>query len=204
MLLGAEQVVSQLLELGFPSDLENTHGWTPLNEAIALHNRQIVKIIYSFQKRHIIQVGGRGGAERRLAFGVISSVEAAGCIYLYFNPLLVVYVLLQVAQKSRKALQESFLRCPNFRMELSWKFTSVLLGPLLRRYAPSDVYTIWKHGEKIRIDGTLRAADGVLDEEQQRDEEAAEVRGGDLALYSACVAVLFSRLRHKWKGRLEF
>lgn len=131
MLLGADEVVSQLLELGFPSDLENAHGWTPLNEAIALGNREIVKIIYSFQKKHIIQV----------------------------------------AQKSRKALQESFLRCPNFRMELSWKFTSMLLGPLLRRYAPSDVYTIWKCGERIRVDGTLRAADGIFDEEEEGAEE---------------------------------
>ena len=81
----------------------------------------------------------------------------------------------QVAQQSRKALQESLLHCPNFRMELSWRFTSVLLGPLLRRYAPSDVYTIWKCGEKIRIDGTLRAADGIFDGEEEEEEELEEV-----------------------------
>ena len=61
VLLGADDVVSQLLELGFPSDLENAHGWTPLNEAIALQNRQIVKLIYSFQKKHVIEVRSQLG-----------------------------------------------------------------------------------------------------------------------------------------------
>ena len=34
-----------------------------------------------------------------------------------------------------------------------------MLGLLLKRYAPHDTYTVWKVGDAVRIDGTLRGLD---------------------------------------------
>ena len=48
---------------------------------------------------------------------------------------------------------------PDFSLKLSWKLTSPVLGPLLRRYAPSDTYTIHKAGARLSISGELRGPD---------------------------------------------
>ena len=55
-------------------------------------------------------------------------------------------------------LKEEGLRAlrsmPDFTMKIKWRFGSPLLGLLVARYAPSDTYTVWKRGERLRIDGT--------------------------------------------------
>ena len=44
-------------------------------------------------------------------------------------------------------------------MKIKWRFGSPLLDLLVARYAPSDTYTVWKRGERLRIDGTLLGVD---------------------------------------------
>ena len=60
-------------------------------------------------------------------------------------------------------LKEEGLRAlrsmPDFTMKIKWRFGSPLLGLLVARYAPSDTYTVWKRGERLRIDGTLLGVD---------------------------------------------
>lgn len=42
---------------------------------------------------------------------------------------------------------------------MSWELGSNLFGYLLRQYAPSDTYTIYKYGNRIRVDGSLMGLD---------------------------------------------
>ena len=48
---------------------------------------------------------------------------------------------------------------PDFTLTLKWRFGSPLFGYVVKRYAPSDTYTLWKRGDKLRIDGSLTGVD---------------------------------------------
>ena len=39
--------------------------------------------------------------------------------------------------------------------QVSWNFGSMLLAPLLKKFAPYDTYSVWKQGLSLRVDGTL-------------------------------------------------
>jgi hypothetical protein len=57
---------------------------------------------------------------------------------------------------ARAALASALASAPDFRMSVRWELGSPLLGPLLRRVAPHDTYTVCKVGSSLRIDGSLR------------------------------------------------
>eukprot|EP00873_Tetraselmis_striata_P036735 jgi/Tetstr1/456999/TSEL_043663.t2 len=44
---------------------------------------------------------------------------------------------------------------PDYKLKISWELGSSMFGYLLRRYAPSDTYEVWKLGNAVRVDGTL-------------------------------------------------
>ena len=48
---------------------------------------------------------------------------------------------------------------PDFNVKIKWEFGSALFGPMVRWYAPSDVYDVTKKGTRLRVDGTLRGAE---------------------------------------------
>ena len=48
---------------------------------------------------------------------------------------------------------------PDCTMVVKWRVDSPVLGPLVRRYAPSDTYTVWKRGSDLRVDSTLVGVD---------------------------------------------
>lgn len=45
--------------------------------------------------------------------------------------------------------------CGGAPWQISWELGSSMFGYLLRRYAPSDTYEVWKLGNAVRVDGTL-------------------------------------------------
>lgn len=63
-------------------------------------------------------------------------------------------------RKARKPrLVAAMTTLPDFCIEMRWHLTSPLFGLLLKRYAPSDTYIMWKRGLRLRIDGSLRGLD---------------------------------------------
>jgi len=66
------------------------------------------------------------------------------------------------------ALMQRLLDAPDFSAKLKWELNSPIFGPILRRVAPSDTYTLTKIGTRVRIDGELR---GIEDVEKQISEE---------------------------------
>ena len=66
----------------------------------------------------------------------------------------------KLARRARKPRLLAAMRAmPDFWMELRWELGSSLFGLLLRRYAPSDSYTLHKAGLRLRVDGELRGLD---------------------------------------------
>eukprot|EP00803_Ostreobium_quekettii_P004166 evm.model.scf_1272.2 EVM.evm.TU.scf_1272.2 scf_1272:8841-12435(-) len=69
---------------------------------------------------------------------------------------------------AKQQLLKTLKQMPDYSMELSWQLGSPVLGVLLRKWAPHDTYKIWKHGTKIRVDGTLMGIEkhstGILPE----------------------------------------
>lgn len=43
---------------------------------------------------------------------------------------------------------------PDFSLKMRWECTSLLI-PFLKKFTPSDIYTIYKQGNNVRIDLTL-------------------------------------------------
>eukprot|EP00775_Hariotina_reticulata_P002921 gene2921-3208_t len=64
-------------------------------------------------------------------------------------------------KQKRAQLLESMKAMPDYSLQLQWQLGSSVpgLGLLLRRYAPHDTYTIWKAGDRLRVDGTLMGLD---------------------------------------------
>ncbi|KAG1657169.1 hypothetical protein FOA52_012284 [Chlamydomonas sp. UWO 241] len=63
-----------------------------------------------------------------------------------------------VEVKARKhAMLDKLWQLPDFTAKLSWEISSTVpgVGYLLRTYAPHDTFTIWKQGDRLRMDGTL-------------------------------------------------
>ncbi|KAL3142410.1 hypothetical protein ABBQ38_002745 [Trebouxia sp. C0009 RCD-2024] len=48
---------------------------------------------------------------------------------------------------------------PNYSVKVSWQLCSPVFGLVLRRYAPSDTYQVWKRDSSMRVDGTLMGMD---------------------------------------------
>jgi hypothetical protein len=72
--------------------------------------------------------------------------------------------LLADAKKAKRAKKEQLVKImeqhlPDFEMQLAWQLGSPLFGLLLKHYAPSDTYKIWKVGNLLRVDGTLMGID---------------------------------------------
>ena len=66
----------------------------------------------------------------------------------------------KIQRKQRKSrLLTAMLQIPDFSIQLEWKLGSPVFGILLKKFAPSDVYKMYKKGLKLRIDGTLRGLD---------------------------------------------
>ena len=61
----------------------------------------------------------------------------------------------------RRELVAAMRAMPDYTLKLSWRLGSALpgLGALLRRYAPADTYTVWKVGDRLRVDGSLMGID---------------------------------------------
>ncbi|KAF6263147.1 GPCR-chaperone-domain-containing protein [Scenedesmus sp. NREL 46B-D3] len=61
----------------------------------------------------------------------------------------------------RGQLLDTMRSMPDYSLQLKWQVGSSLpgLGMLLRRYAPHDTYTVWKVGDRLRVDGSLMGID---------------------------------------------
>ena len=88
------------------------------------------------------------------------------------------------AQGADPRLLRELANLPDCTCKLSWSLNSPLFAPLLRRFAPSDVYTLTKLGSSLRVDGTLKglgemAVGGVRESEtEQQEDEANSSRSG--------------------------
>lgn len=67
----------------------------------------------------------------------------------------------QDMKAKRRELLRAMRAMPDYTMNLSWRLGSAVpgLGMLLRRYAPADTYTMWKVGDRLRVDGSLMGID---------------------------------------------
>ncbi len=98
---------------------KNLRKWNPLDEAIALKDPSMVKILLEQLRLEV--------------------------------------------KKERKARKPRLLKVmnemPDFSFEIKWSLGSPLFGWLLKKYAPSDTYLMFKVGSRLRIDGSLRGID---------------------------------------------
>lgn len=63
----------------------------------------------------------------------------------------------EAATAARKpAIMAALAALPDFKLSLVWELRSPVFAPLLRRFAPSDVYAVTKRGACLRVDGTLK------------------------------------------------
>jgi len=116
---GHHEVAKVLLKAGAKVEAKNLRGWTALDDAIALGNHRMAKLLYS----------------QRLA-DIKSAYKA-----------------------KKKDLIESMQRMPDYKFQMSWELGSSFFGYLLRRYAPHDIYMVYKSNDRIRVDGTLMGMD---------------------------------------------
>ena len=92
-----------------------------------------------------------------------------------------IYILTAKKRKAKESLDtntpklmQRLMDAPDFTAKLKWELNSPIFGPILRRVAPSDTYTLTKIGTRVRIDGELR---GIEDVEGQSLEEKTTVEG---------------------------
>ena len=111
VLRGHVRVVDALLDddVDFPLDVRSSTGWTPLQEAVHLGDRRLVKTLF---KKQIDR--SKRDFERK-----------------------------------KPVLLATLRSLPDFRMKIHWEFGSMVFGPMLRRYAPSDTYEVTKRGEVV-------------------------------------------------------
>ena len=62
-------------------------------------------------------------------------------------------------ERKKPVLLATLQSLPDFRMKIHWEFGSMVFGPMLRRYAPSDTYEVTKRGSQLRMDGTLKGVE---------------------------------------------
>ena len=62
-------------------------------------------------------------------------------------------------ERKKPLLLATLRSLPDFRMRIHWEFGSMVFGPVLRRYAPSDTYEVTKRGCDLRMDGTLKGVE---------------------------------------------
>ena len=92
-----------------------------------------------------------------------------------------IYIVTAKKRKAKENLEtnspefmQRLMEAPNFSAKLKWELNSPIFGPILRRVAPSDTYTLTKIGTRVRIDGELRGVEDV--EEYNLEENTAESR----------------------------
>jgi ankyrin repeat protein len=90
-----------------------------------------------------------------------------------------IYIVTAKKRKAKENLEtnspefmQRLMEAPNFSAKLKWELNSPIFGPILRRVAPSDTYTLTKIGTRVRIDGELRGVEDV--EEYNLEENTAE------------------------------
>ena len=120
VLARSHEAVELLLKTpGVSVEMKNLKKWNPLDEAIALQDHQMIKILLQQLRLEV--------------------------------------------KRERKARKPRLLKVmnemPNFSMEMKWSLGSPLFGWLLKKYAPSDTYIMFKVGSRLRIDGSLRGID---------------------------------------------
>jgi ankyrin repeat domain-containing protein 13 len=116
----SKDAVELLLKTGGVSpEIKNLRKWNPLDEAIALKDHDMIKILLEQLRLEV--------------------------------------------KRERKARKPRLLKVMNemvdFSMEIKWSLGSPLFGWLLKKYAPSDTYLMFKVGSRLRIDGSLRGID---------------------------------------------
>jgi hypothetical protein len=106
-------------DVDFPLDVRSSTGWTPLQEAVHLGDRRLVKLLFQKQLDR---------SKREF-------------------------------ERKKPLLLATLQSLPDFRMMIHWEFGSMVFGPMLRRYAPSDTYEVTKRGSQLRMDGTLKGVE---------------------------------------------
>ncbi len=162
---GHADVVELLLRAGFTTLQKSGRGWSALDEALSTGHADVaaliqrgmaaeVKALVKAKKAQLLatmeelpdysmQVGSRAarwqqGAGRQ---GAACAARATG--------------------RPGGRAPRSPPACRRPRAQLSWQLDSSVpgIGLLVRRYAPSDTYHIWKVGRRIRVDGALMGID---------------------------------------------
>lgn len=86
--------------------------------------------------------------------------------------------LLFVAQKEafkallkekKVQLMETMRTMPDCTLQVKWELGSALFGPIVRRVAPHDTYTIYKYKSLLRVDGSLM---GIKDAQGLEEDDA--------------------------------
>jgi hypothetical protein len=68
---------------------------------------------------------------------------------------------LRLWRAKKPVLLHALAAMPDFQMQLCWEFGSPVLSPILRQLAPSDQYTIYKVGSRLRIDASIVGFEGT-------------------------------------------
>ena len=139
---------------GCPVDCRNRAGWTPFEELASCPfyftsrerpRREMARLLFDWQEVHsAVADNGNGDEEEEDAPQSADNGAAPSSPGVH---------------DSTRALTSNALQAmPDFELEVRWRFGSPLFGLLVRRYAPSDVYHIWKVGDRLRVDMTLVGA----------------------------------------------
>eukprot|EP00201_Polytomella_parva_P018874 CAMPEP_0175072604 /NCGR_PEP_ID=MMETSP0052_2-20121109/20014_1 /TAXON_ID=51329 ORGANISM="Polytomella parva, Strain SAG 63-3" /NCGR_SAMPLE_ID=MMETSP0052_2 /ASSEMBLY_ACC=CAM_ASM_000194 /LENGTH=322 /DNA_ID=CAMNT_0016340151 /DNA_START=52 /DNA_END=1017 /DNA_ORIENTATION=- len=83
------------------------------------------------------------------------------------------------ASSAKRQLLSAIKQLPDLHFRMKWEVGSSFpgIGTLVKRFAPHDEYSIWKRGDRIRVDGTLQGL-AFPDELNEEDEEEEEERIG--------------------------
>ncbi|DBA81584.1 TPA: hypothetical protein ACH3X1_007353 [Trebouxia sp. C0004] len=88
--------------------------------------------------------------------------EAISTRHHGITKLLYVHAYAYKKQRMKEKKTQLLTTCnelPNYSVKVTWQLGSSVFGLLLRKYAPSDTYQVWKHDTRMRVDGTLMGMD---------------------------------------------
>eukprot|EP00200_Dunaliella_tertiolecta_P018201 CAMPEP_0202418324 /NCGR_PEP_ID=MMETSP1128-20130828/45966_1 /ASSEMBLY_ACC=CAM_ASM_000463 /TAXON_ID=3047 /ORGANISM="Dunaliella tertiolecta, Strain CCMP1320" /LENGTH=425 /DNA_ID=CAMNT_0049025947 /DNA_START=30 /DNA_END=1304 /DNA_ORIENTATION=+ len=130
------------------------HGHTALHLAVLRHHKECVAALLeagcpaktksseSWRPCHEAAATGQRDVAFMLAYADVEQQRLRG-------------------KEKRKELMNRLALMPDFSLQLKWTLDSSVpgVGLLLKKFAPNDVYKIWKQGSLIRMDGSLKGVD---------------------------------------------
>ena len=142
-------VLLALLDAGIPPNLQNSHRWTPLDEAVSLKDKGMVMLLHA--RETATTKADLKAKKGDLLRSLTEMPDYSFQVGNWRSPLIHLFLQSDVPCLSRHAFsRRASSLCRTWlvalrgvlHLQLKWELGSPVLGLLLRKYAPNDTYEV--------------------------------------------------------------